>query len=162
MSSRFSHSLPSFPASEIEREVCPRVLISFWVLFQYPYELVNLIGMQPDVPHLEDAPPTIRLPSTVSSDSLRRVSLHFLSLLPALMHVRPRSISQASVTQSPDAVADYSYMRSTLNAVPATNSLLNKSKLPLGLVITPYRSIKEGDVSSSSPLRFVTSWKARG
>lgn len=57
---------------------------------------------------------------------------------------------QASVTSSPDAIADYSYMRSTLNAVPSTNSLLKSSKLPLGLVITPYRSLKEGDVSFPS------------
>ncbi|KAL7410818.1 Sec23/Sec24 trunk domain-containing protein [Mrakia frigida] len=82
---------------------------------RYPYELVNLVGMQPDVPHLEDPPPAIRLPSN------------------------------ASVTSSPDAIADYSYMRSTLNAVPSTNSLLKSSKLPLGLVITPYRSLEEGD-----------------
>lgn len=36
-------------------------------------------------------------------------------------------------------------MRSTLNAVPSTNSVLNKSKIPFGLIITPYRSLKEGD-----------------
>ncbi|CEG79732.1 Putative Zinc finger Sec23/Sec24-type protein [Rhizopus microsporus] len=36
---------------------------------------------------------------------------------------------------------------STLNAVPATESLLKKSRLPLALVLTPYRSLKEGDDS---------------
>lgn len=35
----------------------------------------------------------------------------------------------------------------TINAVPTTNSLLQKSKLPLALVLTPYRSLKPGDVS---------------
>ncbi|KAF9009995.1 CPII coat sec24 protein [Cyathus striatus] len=33
----------------------------------------------------------------------------------------------------------------TLNAIPTTSSLLAKSKVPLALVITPYRSLKEGD-----------------
>ena len=32
-----------------------------------------------------------------------------------------------------------------LNAIPTSNSLLNKSKIPLGLVIMPYRLIKEGE-----------------
>lgn len=41
--------------------------------------------------------------------------------------------------------ADYSYQRCTLNAIPATDSLLRKSKLPFGLVLTPYRSLKDGD-----------------
>ena len=32
-----------------------------------------------------------------------------------------------------------------MNAIPTTNSLLNKSKLPFGLILTPYRSLKESD-----------------
>ncbi|OBZ67405.1 Protein transport protein SEC24 [Grifola frondosa] len=51
----------------------------------------------------------------------------------------------ACISPSPFANADPSYQRSTLNAIPTSNSLLNKSKIPLGLVITPYRSVKEGD-----------------
>ncbi|KAJ3487805.1 hypothetical protein NLI96_g3293 [Meripilus lineatus] len=51
----------------------------------------------------------------------------------------------ASISPSPFANADPSYQRCTLNAIPNTNSLLNKSKIPLALVITPYRSLKEGD-----------------
>lgn len=43
------------------------------------------------------------------------------------------------------ANAHPSYKRSTLNAVPTTSSLLNKSKIPFGLVITPCRTLKEGD-----------------
>lgn len=62
-------------------------------------------------------------------------------------------VYQTTLTDSPDAIPDPSYMRSTLNAVPTTNSLLNKSKLPFGLVLTPYRSLKEGDVSSPTDLR---------
>ncbi|CDZ97805.1 cpii coat sec24 protein [Phaffia rhodozyma] len=82
---------------------------------KYPLETVNLVGLRPDVTNIEEAPPAIRLPPG------------------------------ASLTPSPDAIPDYSYMRSTLNAVPTTNSLLNKSKLPFALVISPHRSLKEHD-----------------
>ncbi|TCD71906.1 COPII subunit [Steccherinum ochraceum] len=51
----------------------------------------------------------------------------------------------ACLSPSPFANADPSYQRSTLNAIPTTNALLGKSKIPLGLVLTPYRSLKEGD-----------------
>ena len=54
---------------------------------------------------------------------------------------------QASFSQSPTRNADPSYQRSTLNAIPTTNSLLQKSKIPLALILTPYRSLKPGDVS---------------
>ncbi|KAF7795675.1 hypothetical protein EIP86_006840 [Pleurotus ostreatoroseus] len=48
-------------------------------------------------------------------------------------------------SQSPFANADVSYQRSTLNAIPTSNSLLKKANIPLGLILTPYRSVKEGD-----------------
>ena len=51
----------------------------------------------------------------------------------------------ACLSPSPDANADSSYLRCTLNAIPTTNSLLQKSKIPLGLVITPYRTLNEGE-----------------
>ncbi|KAI0074462.1 protein transporter SEC24 [Panus rudis PR-1116 ss-1] len=49
------------------------------------------------------------------------------------------------LSQSPFANSDPSYQRSTLNAIPTTNALLNKSKIPLGLIITPYRSLNPGE-----------------
>lgn len=49
------------------------------------------------------------------------------------------------VSPSPLANADHTYQRCTLNAIPTTNSLLKKASVPLGLVLTPYRSLKEGD-----------------
>lgn len=49
------------------------------------------------------------------------------------------------ITMSPYANAEPSYQRSTLNAIPTTSSLLNKSKIPLALVITPYRTVRDGD-----------------
>ncbi|OSX60917.1 hypothetical protein POSPLADRAFT_1146807 [Postia placenta MAD-698-R-SB12] len=51
----------------------------------------------------------------------------------------------ASISPSPYANADPSYQRCTLNAIPVSSSLLNKSKVPLALILCPYRSLKEGD-----------------
>ncbi|CAG8602265.1 335_t:CDS:10, partial [Dentiscutata heterogama] len=76
---------------------------------------VNLIGTLPNVVDLDAPPPPINLP--------------------------PNS----SVTQSDKANCEPSYKRCTVNCVPATASLLSKSRLPFGLIITPYRSLKEGD-----------------
>jgi protein transport protein SEC24 len=67
---------------------------------------------------------------------------------PRDLHIPPPEIRlppNASVTPSPLANADPSYQRSTLNAIPTTSSLLAKSKIPLALVITPYRSLNEGE-----------------
>ena len=52
---------------------------------------------------------------------------------------------QSSISQSPFSNADPSYQRCTLNAIPTTQGVLNKSKLPLALVCTPFRSIKPGE-----------------
>ncbi|CAG8551464.1 10705_t:CDS:10 [Dentiscutata erythropus] len=76
---------------------------------------VNLIGTLPNVADLDAPPPPINLP--------------------------PNS----SVTQSDKANCEPSYKRCTVNCVPTNASLLSKSRLPFGLIITPYRSLKEGD-----------------
>lgn len=52
----------------------------------------------------------------------------------------------ACLTTSPYSNSPPSYQRSTINAVPTTSALLAKSKLPLALVITPYRSVKEDEM----------------
>lgn len=84
---------------------------------QPPLQLLNvpLIGTQPNVQALDEPPPTINLPPTVA--------------------VNPEKF----------VIADPSYQRCTFNAIPATESLLKKSRLPFGIVITPYRSIKDGE-----------------
>ena len=76
---------------------------------------VNLIGQPPDVNDLDRDPPSIVLPPN------------------------------ATFSNSPHANAHHSYKRSTLNVVPTTQSLLNKFKIPLALVLTPYRSLDTGD-----------------
>ncbi|KAM5506708.1 COPII subunit [Microsporum canis] len=50
-----------------------------------------------------------------------------------------------SVTPSPNANCPAKYVRSTLNAVPTTNSLLKKSRLPFALVIQPYASLHDSE-----------------
>ncbi|WWC69712.1 protein transporter SEC24 [Kwoniella pini CBS 10737] len=85
-------------------------------------QTVNLIGMQPDVSGLDAPPPP--------------------SLLPP----------NASVTASPHIQPDPSYQRCTLTSMPTTQSLLNKSKLPLALVMAPYRSFRESDGDDPVPV----------
>ncbi|GAA5989420.1 hypothetical protein JCM10908_000466 [Rhodotorula pacifica] len=79
----------------------------------------------------------------------RTINLVNLPLNPLeLMTTMPPEINlppNASFSQSPTRNADPSYQRSTLNAIPTTNSLLQKSKIPLTLILTPYRSLKPGD-----------------
>lgn len=78
--------------------------------------------MQPNVNDIEKPPPTIQLPAN------------------------------ACVSQNPKSNADPSYQRCTMNAVPTTSSLLNKSKLPLGIVLSPHRSVREQDGDEPVPV----------
>lgn len=67
---------------------------------------------------------------------------------PLELHRPPPEIilpPNASVSPAPSTNADPSYSRCTLNAIPVSSSLLSKSKLPLALIITPYRSLNEGE-----------------
>lgn len=82
---------------------------------QFQLYTTNLLTSPPDPRDLHRPPPEIRLP--------------------------PNSC----ISPSPNANADPSYCRSTLNAIPTTSSLLSKSKLPLALVLTPYRTLDEGE-----------------
>ncbi|KAG5650908.1 COPII subunit [Sphagnurus paluster] len=82
---------------------------------QFQLYTTNLLTSPPEPRELYRPPPEIRLP--------------------------PNSC----ISPSPLANSDPSYKRSTLNAIPTTASLLSKAKVPLALVITPYRSLKEGE-----------------
>ncbi|KAG6131474.1 COPII subunit [Claviceps purpurea] len=68
-------------------------------------------------------------------------SVSELDLPPPPIVLPPNS----SVTPSPDANCPSRYIRSTLNAVPTTNSLLKKSKLPFALVIQPYGALHDDE-----------------
>jgi protein transport protein SEC24 len=87
-----------------------------------PLYTVNLSASQPNVNDLERPPPEIKLPP------------------------------DACVSTNPKANADPSYQRCTLNAIPTTSSLLNKSKVPLGLILSPYRSVREEDGDDPVPV----------
>lgn len=64
-----------------------------------------------------------------------------LSLPPPPITVSPDSIVALSETSN----VPYQYVRSTLNAVPKTNSLLKKTKLPFGIVIRPYLNLQDSN-----------------
>ncbi|KAK3724482.1 COPII subunit [Vermiconidia calcicola] len=51
----------------------------------------------------------------------------------------------SSVTPSPHANCPPKYVRSTLNAMPTTASLLKKSKLPFALIIQPYATLHDSE-----------------
>ncbi|ODQ65778.1 protein transport protein SEC24 [Nadsonia fulvescens var. elongata DSM 6958] len=95
------------------------------------------------------AAPALPLNSLYNIDLLHQMPppINDLSLPPPPLILPPT----ASVTNSPDSNAPYEYMRSTLNAIPATNSLLKKSKLPFALVIRPYASL----LDKSKPVQVV-------
>ncbi|KAH8917910.1 CPII coat sec24 protein [Atractiella rhizophila] len=74
-------------------------------------QTINLIGAPPlPVEELEHDPPEVKLPAG------------------------------ASVSQDPKAIPPTSYQRCTLGAIPTNQQLLNKSKVPLALVCSPFRS----------------------
>ncbi|ORY46471.1 hypothetical protein BCR33DRAFT_753525 [Rhizoclosmatium globosum] len=52
---------------------------------------------------------------------------------------------QFSVAQSPHSICPASYKRCTLNVIPQTQAVLTKTKLPFGLIVTPYRSLLPGE-----------------
>ncbi|OAR01304.1 hypothetical protein LLEC1_02709 [Akanthomyces lecanii] len=64
-----------------------------------------------------------------------------VDLAPPPINLPPNS----SVTRSETANCPPKYIRSTLNAIPTTSSLLKKSKLPLSLVIQPYGSLHDDE-----------------
>ncbi|KAI8369387.1 Sec23/Sec24 trunk domain-containing protein [Radiomyces spectabilis] len=76
-------------------------------------QTVPLQGTRPVIGDLYGPPPPIRLPPNIA------------------------------ITDSPYANCDYSYKCCTVNAIPATDSLLRKSRMPLALVLTPYRTVKD-------------------
>ncbi|KAH0580954.1 hypothetical protein H2248_012107 [Termitomyces sp. 'cryptogamus'] len=82
---------------------------------QFQLYTTNLLTSPPEPRELYRVPPEIRLP--------------------------PNSC----ISPSPFANADPSYKRCTVNAIPTSSSLLSKAKVPLALIITPYRSLKEGE-----------------
>jgi protein transport protein SEC24 len=86
---------------------------------QKPFQIytTNLLTSPPDPRDLELPPPSIRLPPG------------------------------ACLVDTPFANAHHSYQRCTVNAIPNSSSIVGKSKIPLALIITPYRSTKGAEES---------------
>lgn len=116
------------------------------------------MGNQPQAPQpLATAPPT-QPNLLVASDIIRSVTaydgLHKLTRIisqpfqveeldipPPIINLPPNT----SVTPSPYSNCPPKYVRSTINAIPTTHSLLKKSKLPFALVISPYTSLHDNE-----------------
>ncbi|KAI0052071.1 CPII coat sec24 protein [Auriscalpium vulgare] len=81
----------------------------------YQLQATNLLASPPDPRELAIPPPAIRLPPG------------------------------AGLASWPHSNAHYSYARSTVNAIPSSESLAKKAKIPLALIITPHRSLDDGD-----------------
>ncbi|KAJ1729347.1 COPII subunit [Coemansia sp. Benny D160-2] len=76
---------------------------------------VAVLGGRPQLSMLDEEPPSIKLPPN------------------------------AQCVPSPYVICPPSHKRSTLNAVPKTDKLLKKTKLPFGLIITPFKTQEPGE-----------------
>ncbi|KGK35877.1 hypothetical protein JL09_g4973 [Pichia kudriavzevii] len=76
-----------------------------------------------------------------STDLLRDLPPPIIDLQfpPPPINLPPNS----TLTDSLESNASSDYIRSTLNVVPRTNSILKKSKLPFALTIRPYQSLTD-------------------
>ncbi|WFC94878.1 COPII subunit [Malassezia brasiliensis] len=70
-----------------------------------------------------------------------------LSMQPPPIQLPPGTALSADTNN-----AEASWQRSTLNAVPTTSSMLSKSKLPLAVVLSPMRSVRERDGDAPVPV----------
>ncbi|KAI9799665.1 MAG: COPII subunit [Phylliscum demangeonii] len=106
------------------------------------------VGAQPPQPPLQQMHHRTQPLNQLHATDLINQPFHVSELeLPPPPIILPPN---ASVTPSPTANCFPRYVRSTLNAVPMTNALLKKSRLPLALVIQPYTSLH--DVEDPVPL----------
>jgi protein transport protein SEC24 len=97
------------------------------------------IQAQPQAPAQAAAPHLNQLfPSDLISQPFQ---VSELDLPPPPINLPPNT----SVTPSPYANCPPKYVRSTLNTVPTTHSLLKKSRLPFALVISPYTSLHDNE-----------------
>ncbi|KAJ3258757.1 COPII subunit [Boothiomyces macroporosus] len=106
-------------------------------------------GMQPGVqPQMGFAPPVNGF-QNMSIGGTQPTGINLMAGPPAIDSFAapppPLNIKQPSVTQSATANSDPLYKRCTLNAFPNSSQLLGKSKLPLGIMLTPFRQLLPGD-----------------
>ncbi|RFU71796.1 sec24 [Trichoderma arundinaceum] len=100
------------------------------------------MGGQPQPPQVAQAGRPSLLNPLYPSDLLTQpFNVTELDLPPPPIILPPNS----SVTASTDANCSPRYIRSTINAVPTSNSLLKKSKLPFALIIQPYGALHDDE-----------------
>ncbi|KAH9822057.1 Protein transport protein sec24 [Teratosphaeria destructans] len=109
------------------------------------FQQMGLAGTpQPPQPPQQPAPTQMRLNPLMPVDiSMQGQPFHVSDLdqPPPPIILPPNS----SVTPSPHANCSPKYVRSTLNAMPTTASLLKKSKLPFALIIQPYAALHDAE-----------------
>jgi protein transport protein SEC24 len=108
---------------------------------------------QPPAPQPLATAPLMQPNLLVASDIISQpFQVEELDLPPPQINLPPNT----SVTPSPYSNCPPKYVRSTINAVPTTHSLLKKSKLPFALVISPYTSLHDNEdpVSLSYTVEF--------
>ncbi|OJJ49158.1 hypothetical protein ASPZODRAFT_129561 [Penicilliopsis zonata CBS 506.65] len=96
------------------------------------------------------APQPVQVPQSVPLNQLYPTDLLAQPFNVAELDYPPPPIilpPNTSVYPSPHANCPPKYVRSTLNAVPTTSSLLKKSKLPFALVIQPYGALHDAEDS---------------
>lgn len=85
---------------------------------------------------------TLPLNQLYQTDLLKELPppIHDLSLPPPPLVLPANS---TLIPNNPHANTPPEFLRSTLNAIPSTHSLLKKSKLPLAIVVRPYTSLQD-------------------
>ncbi|UKZ76082.1 COPII subunit [Trichoderma virens FT-333] len=100
------------------------------------------MGSQPQPPQMAQANRPAALNQLYPTDLLTQpFNVTELDLPPPPIILPPNT----SVTASPESNCSSRYIRSTINAIPTTNSLLKKSKLPFALIIQPYGALHDDE-----------------
>ena len=96
--------------------------------------------------HIAQTYSLLHLTPMISTDIPRKSDFRLRSVpFPLFEKPAGRIVIQISVTKSPTINADPSYKRCTLTAIPTSDTLLKKTKLPFALVITPFRSVSPSE-----------------
>lgn len=100
---------------------------------------------------VSDAAPMVggRQPNQLYNVTLdaEHVAMHDLDRAPP-----PIQLPASAGLEGSGVNADPSYQRCTLNAVPTTAAMLSKSKLPLAVVLSPMRSVRENEGEKPVPV----------
>ncbi|EPY50354.1 COPII vesicle coat protein [Schizosaccharomyces cryophilus OY26] len=113
-------------------------------LSPYPEAAPNALATQMGNVNLGPDPNAAMMPTT------ELVSIDLYNQTPEIsdLYAPPLPINLPltySATQAETSNCPPKYMRTTLKAIPNTNSLLKKSKLPFAIVLRPYTSLLEED-----------------